>query len=133
MIPTGSTLKNAPVQTVQQTSRTWQLDFEAGRVSGMIDNLDAVRQAVFKILQTDRFGQLIYSFNYGNELTRLIGMSPLFVQSEATRIIQEALLIDDRIRGVQDVSVSIEGDSMTISFTVITQYGSFQAAREVRR
>ncbi|MEF3309525.1 DUF2634 domain-containing protein [Paenibacillus sp. GYB004] len=133
MIPTGSTLKNAPVQNVQQTSRTWRLDFEAGRVTGMIDNLDAVQQAVIKILQTDRFAQLIYSFNYGNELNRLIGMSPLFVQSEATRIIQEALSVDDRIRGVQDVTVSIEGDSMTITFTVITQYGSFQASWEVTR
>jgi hypothetical protein len=131
MIPTGGTLKNAQVQRVQQPSRTWKLDFEAGRITGMIDNLEAVRQAVFKIMQTQRFAQLIYSFRYGNELDRLIGMSPLYVQSEATRFVQEALSTDDRVRGVENVSISLDGDAMTISFTVVTQYGSFQASQEV--
>jgi hypothetical protein len=133
MIPTGSTLRNAQVQAVQQPSRTWRLDLEQGRVTGMIDNLDAVKQAVLKILQTERFRYLIYSFNYGHELNGLVGVSPLFVQSEAARIIQEALLPDDRIRGVENVSVEINGDSMLIEFTVITQYGTFQMSQGVPR
>ncbi|TNJ68234.1 DUF2634 domain-containing protein [Paenibacillus hemerocallicola] len=133
MIPTGSSLKTAQVQAVQQPSRTWHLDFDRGRVSGMVDELDAVRQAVFKILQTERFRYLIYSFNYGHELDGMVGVSPLFVQSEAARIIREALMTDDRIRGVENVSVEINGDAMLINFTVISVFGSFQDSQEVIR
>lgn len=127
MIPAGGSLRAAQVQAVQQPSRTWNLDFERGRVNGTIDGLDAVRQAVFKILQTERFRYLIYSFNYGHELNGMVGVSPLFVQSEAARIIREALMTDDRIRAVEGVSVEINGDSMLIQFTVVSIFGNFQA------
>lgn len=125
MIPQGSTI-NAPIEEVEQPSLTWKLDFEKGKVTRVIDNLEAIKQAVFKILQTDRFNYLIYSFNYGNELESLIGQSPLFVQSEFTRMITEALTQDDRITGIENMQIDIEGDRMLARFIVVTQYGSFE-------
>jgi len=122
---------NAPIREVQQPSLTWKLDFDKGRVTGKVDGLDAVRQTVFKVLQTDRFWYDVYSFDYGHELTRLLGNSPEFVQSEATRMLSEALLQDDRIQAVQSVTVDITGDQMTLKFTVVTKYGSFE--QEVSR
>ncbi|BFH65061.1 DUF2634 domain-containing protein [Paenibacillus azoreducens] len=107
-------------------SLTWQLDFDKGRIIGKTDGLDAIKQAVFKVFQTDRFWYDIYSFDYGHELTLLFGSSPEFVQSEAKRMIQEALLPDDRIDSVQDVEAKITGDQLTIRFTVVTIYGSFE-------
>lgn len=126
MIPQGGSVQNAPVQAVQQPSLTWRLDLEQGRVVGKIDGLDAVRQAVFKILQTDRFWHDIYTFDYGHELSSLIGGNPLYVQSEVSRMISEALLQDDRISAVERVTLDMAGDSLTVQFVVVTQYGSFE-------
>lgn len=130
MIPAGGSIANTMVEEVQQPSRTYKLDFARGRVAGMTDGLDAVKQAAFKILQTDRYQYEIYSFNYGHELNRLIGGDPRLVRSEASRMIREALLQDDRISSVSDIQVMIGEDSLTATFTVISDAGRFE--QEVR-
>lgn len=49
MIPSSHTYAQQ-LQTVEQPTRTWRLDFQRGKVVGMIDGLDAIRQAVVKVL-----------------------------------------------------------------------------------
>lgn len=126
MIPTGGSIDRQNIETVTQPSRTWRLDFERGRVTGAIDGLDAVRQSVSKIVQTERFRYLIYDADYGIELDGLIGRDPVFVQSELRRRITEALMQDDRIESVTDFQIDITGDTATIQFTVVSSFGSFQ-------
>jgi len=126
MIPTGGTLQNTQVEEVQQPSKTYRLDFEKGRIFGMTDGLEAVKQAVFKILQTDRFRYLIYSPDYGMEWNGLIGANPAFIRSELRRRITEALTQDDRIDSVTDFQIDITGDTATVRFTVVSTFGSFQ-------
>lgn len=115
-----------PLQKRRQPSLTWKLDLTRGKVTGKTDELDAVRQAVYKILQTERFAYAIYSFQYGHELKQLLGSNPLFARSEVKRLLTEALLQDDRIVAVEQVETELEGDRMTVRFTVVTQLGSFQ-------
>lgn len=132
MIPeTDDNLLDESLEDQPQPSLTWHIDFDKGRIIGKTDGLVAIQQAVFKVFQTDRFWYDIYSFDYGHELTLLLGSSPEFVQSEATRMIQEALLPDDRIDSVENVEAEINGDQITIRFTVVTVYGSFE--QEVSR
>lgn len=125
MIPTGGTITRH-TELVPAPSRTWKLDLERGRVTGMIDGLEAVRQAVFLILQTERFRHLIYSSDYGMEWNGLIGAAPALVRAELTRRITEALLQDDRIEDVTDFQIDAAGDHMTVRFTVISSYGNFE-------
>lgn len=132
MIPeTDENLLDEPLDEQPLPSLTWKMDFEKGRVVGMADGLEAIKQAVYKAFQTDRFWHDIYSFDYGHELTLLIGSSPEFVRSEATRMIQEVLMPDDRIQSVQNVEAEILGDQITLRFRVVTVYGSFE--QEVSR
>ncbi len=131
MIPTGSSLRNARVQTVQQPSPTYRLDFAAGWIVGRVDGLEAVRQAIYKILQTDRFRYPIYSFNYGNEFGALIGVSLPVAQSEVSRLIEEALTQDDRIRRIENLNVSVEGDRIDVAFTAVSTFGDVDIAQEV--
>ncbi|MGG4449660.1 DUF2634 domain-containing protein [Brevibacillus porteri] len=131
MIPTGTSILNAPVEAQEQTSLTWKLDVENKRITQMVDGLEAVKQAVYIILETQRFQYLIYSFNFGSELQGLIGKSPLFVQSEIRRLIKEALLQDERITDVQNVRFQSQGDSMLVEFTVVSVFGDFTMTSEV--
>lgn len=126
MIPTGGQLTPAlPGRTAVHPSRTWRLDAETGRIAGKIDGLEAVKQAVFKILQTERYAYMAYSFDYGVELRSLMGQSPAYAQSELRRRIAEALLQDARIQNVRDFQFEQTGDSMTVRFTVESSAGTF--------
>lgn len=126
MIPTGSSLVSSNIREFHQPSRTWKLDLSKGRVEGMTDGLESVKQAVFKTLQTDRFYHLIYDSDFGHELNSVIGKSGSYAESEIKRCIREALLQDDRIDDVTDTEITIIGDQATARFQVISTYGVWQ-------
>lgn len=126
MIPTGNSLVSSNISEIQQPSRTWKLDLSKGRVEGMTDGLYAVKQFVYKTLQTIRFHHLIYNSDFGHELNSVIGKSSSYAESEIRRCIREALLQDDRINEITSMEISIVGDQATARFQVQSMYGAYQ-------
>lgn len=115
-----------------ETSNTFFIDFEKGRISGFVDEREAVKQAIMLILNTERYKFLIYSWNYGVELEELIGTHPDIVEDEVERLISEALLQDDRITAVYDFEFSRNKDTLLVSFKVDSVYGDIDIETEVR-
>lgn len=132
MIPAGGTITQDTIEEIELPSPTWKLDTVKNRIAGRLDGLEAVKQAAYKILLTPRFQHLIYTANYGSELEQLIGSNPIFVQSEINRMIGEALTQDDRISSIQNLQTAAKGDGLSIEFTVISSYGSFDMTQEVK-
>ena len=58
---------------VKQPNRTYRLVLDSMRVTGQTDGREAIKQAIFKILSTERYQHEIYSWNYGVELADLWG------------------------------------------------------------
>lgn len=113
------------LEIVAQPSLTYKLDFNNKRISGMIDDTEAILQAVYKALNTERCAYVIYTSQYGVELERLVGQDYDFIVSDLERTITEALLIDDRITGVSNFTVQKTAvDSLLASFTVNSVFGS---------
>ncbi|SYX84600.1 DUF2634 domain-containing protein [Paenibacillus alvei] len=131
MIPEGNSV-DEEVEEVEEPTKTWFLDFEAGRVVDTTDGLQAIQQAVFMALSTARYEQLIFSEEYGSELNSLIGSNPVFIESEIRRMIEEALMPDDRISGVEDLTVEYKGDELLARFTVVSSYGNFDTEQVVK-
>lgn len=105
-------------------SQTYTLDFETGQVYASIDDLDSVKQAITKILSTDRYAYEIYDGYYGNELFTLVGKPYEYVVVEIPRVLNEALLRDERILGVVNYTFKrVSVDSIEIEFQVDTIYG----------
>lgn len=103
-----------------------------GRIQDHIDGLDAVAQAVDKILSTERFEHEIYSEDYGAEMDRLIGQDFDFVESDIERTITDALSVDDRIESIENFIFEKAGtDSAFVKFTVVAIEGSIVIEREV--
>ena len=119
------------VTFVQQPSLTWYIDKTTNRIQGQADGLQAVQQAVDIILNVERFRWQIYSPNSGMEWDGLIGQNPGYVASEIQRRMKDALLMDDRVRGISNFSYTLDGNSMTVSLTVNTVYGETQTTVEV--
>lgn len=115
-----------------EQSNTFFIDFEKGRISGFIDEKEAVKQAIMLILNTERYKFLIYSWNYGAELETLIGTHPDIVEDEAERLISEALLQDDRITAVYDFEFGRNRDTLLVNFKVDSIYGDIDIETEVR-
>ena len=115
-----------------EPSNTFFIDFEKGRISGFIDEREAVKQAIMLILNTERYKFLIYSWNYGAELEALIGTHPDIVEDEVERLISEALLQDDRITAVYGFEFSRNKDTLLVNFKVDSIYGDIGIETEVR-
>ena len=113
---------NAEFQTEQFANK---INFEEKRIIGEIDDLEAVKQAVYKILHTERFNSLVYTWDYGVEFENLIGKDYDFILGDLQRRIEEALLQDDRIERIENVKVDKkQNDSIDVSFIVISKYGN---------
>lgn len=96
-----------------------------GRVVGWIDNKQALRQAIEKLLHTERYMYEIYTDEYGIELQALIGENFDLVESEIGRIIKEALLADDRIVSVENIQATkLDSTSLLITFNVESIFGT---------
>lgn len=86
---------------------------------GKTDDEAALKQAILKILNTNRYEHEIYSSDYGIEIQDLFGQSMIYCMSEVKTRITEALLADDRIESVDDFTVEIlDKRSLHVKFTV---------------
>jgi phage baseplate assembly protein W len=112
--------------TMVQPSRTIKLDFQAGTLGGYIDEEEAIRQFAEKALRTARSRFLIYDDDYGCEIEDLLGQTATreYIDTEIPRMIQEALIYDDRIDDVNNFIVDSAGDTVTIEFTIVTLDGT---------
>lgn len=120
--------------TAGMPNKTYRMRIEEERVMGTVtDSIAAVRQAAYKILNTERYKHIIYSWNYGVELQDLFGKPIPYVLPEIPRRIREALIQDDRITDVTDFDLSYTktGDVLA-KFTIHTIYGTMEGSREVK-
>lgn len=106
-------------------------DERQDRISGYTDNLEAIKQAIYLILSTERYAYIIYSWDYGVELVDLFGKPMTYVMSEIPRRITEALTQDDRIKNVVDFEFERHGNKLHTTFTVVTTAGNIPTELEV--
>lgn len=104
---------------------------EYDRINGYVDEIDAVIQAVYLILSTERYEFLIYSWDYGVELLDLFGKPLSYVMAALPRRIKEALTQDDRIDDVTDFEFEKTGSALHTKFTVVSNVGNIPVEMEV--
>ena len=85
---------------------------------------EANRQAILKILNTERYKNVIYSWDYGVELQDLRGKSLSYVMSEVPNRITDAITADDRFESCEDFEMEPVGKkALHVTFSVITAEG----------
>lgn len=105
------------------TSRTYHITKD--RIAGFIDGLDAMKQAVWKRLVTERYVYDIYDDSYGLQTVDLIGKDYIYIAAELEDRIRKTLLNDDRIHDVNQFQFRRDKDSIWIGFNVVTVFGEF--------
>lgn len=130
-------------------SKTYLLDLEEGRILGMTDGQEAVRQAIHKAIITPRWKCLIYDNQYGSEIEAAVIQSKGRASSDYVRavipgFVRDALRPDSRVTRVSGFIFAFtseekakyfpalfeaagdDGDSVFISFDADTIYGTVQ-------
>ncbi|WP_141500975.1 DUF2634 domain-containing protein [Paenibacillus luteus] len=110
-------------EPVTETSRTY--DLFTTQMRSTVDRDEALRQFIRKALLTARTTYLIYDNQYGNEIDTLIGQNvnnSLF-DAEIVRMVQEALIYDERIASVSNFVITRSADACFITFDVATLGG----------
>jgi len=114
------------IEVVPFPSNTYRLTDT--QLIGSIDGINAVEQAVYHILSTERYAYAIYDDNYGVELEKYIGRSFGYLETTIQNTLRDALLQDDRILAVSVTSVTKQAiDSALVQFNVISDRGTFGA------
>jgi phage baseplate assembly protein W len=110
MIPANNDDLKVDFQFQELPTNTFFLHISKDTITGFTDRLQAMVQAIYLILNTERYEHLIYSYNYGIELVDLIGQPIPFCIPEIRRRITEALMQDSRITGLMIFPLTISGE-----------------------
>lgn len=126
----GTMPKSIPVRTAPSLTFAMQLDGD--RCIGKKDGLEALEQAIYIMLRTERGEHLIYPWWYGIKTKDLYGKTASYIFAELSERIRSLLIKDDRINDVTDFEYSVNGDSMTMSYTVISKLGNLKVRGDIR-
>ncbi|MGE6670974.1 DUF2634 domain-containing protein [Bacillus altitudinis] len=117
-------------EDVVEPSTTYRIDFESGRLTNeKISGLDAIRQFVYMALRTERYSHAVYSHDVGCEVQEAVSdeeSTDEYKEMEIPRLIEEALLVDERIESVQDFEITKEGAAFKVVFDVVTDEGTLE-------
>lgn len=135
MLPVRDTRNdiNENITVEESLTRTYKMKLFGDRINGKTDEQEAMKQAIYKILNTERYSYSIYSWNYGIELKDLFGKPKNFCKSELKRRIKEALIQDERILDVNAFSFEDKKRrELAVTFTANTIYGDVNIMKEVQ-
>lgn len=132
MIPSTTAFLEQDFEITEQPTHTYKMNLESNLIRGYTDGQEAMKQAIYKILNTERYQYVMYSWNYGIELLDLYGEPVSYVCPELERRITEALTWDDRIQSVDnfEFNMSKKGEIL-VTFTAHTVFGDVVAEKVV--
>lgn len=134
MIPTWIKTEQIATKVVKQPSKTYHLDLQRGRIVGFVDGYEAIKQAIIKIMLTEKYAYVIYDHYYGVALEQYIGKDISFVVADLGSTIENALLYDDRILAVNDIEITRGSniDGLLVKYSVETVDGVLNGEQEVK-
>lgn len=91
----------------------------------IVEGNNAIKVWIYKAIKTVRYQYPIYSWDYGCEISSLIGQKYTkgLTKSEAERYIKEAILINPYITDVKIIDINFSEDILSVSIQVGTIYG----------
>ena len=132
MIPSVNNILTTDIEEVTLPSKNYKMHIPDEIVNGTCDSLEAMKQVIYKILNTERYKYPIYSWDYGIELADLFGEPVDYVCAELESRIEEALTQDDRIESVSDFEFDTSNRHVVVcTFIVHTIFGDVESEEEV--
>lgn len=113
-------------------SKNYRIVLSRDQVAGYVEEIEAMKQAIYLLLSVERYDYSIYTFNAGSEFRKLIGKPTSYVVSEVKNVITNCLLQDDRITAVDSFNIRVTGKGVvTVWYIAHTIFGEIEEQREV--
>lgn len=112
----------------------YEIDFKTGKLTGrVVDGAEAVAVWAWLCIQTMRYEYMLYSHEYGCELSDLIGQrySPDYTTALAKWMVEDALKVNEHISGVEDFECTEERGQLHLKFTLLTDFGDIEVEEDV--
>nr|WP_283255562.1 DUF2634 domain-containing protein [Bacillus altitudinis] len=113
-----------------ETSTTYRIDFENGRLTNeAITGIEAIRQFIYMTLRTERYAHPIYSHDIGTEIQELLTDTEAtdeYKEMEIPRLLEEALVVDERIDHIEEIEVTKQNDAFQVKLTIVTDEGTLE-------
>lgn len=133
MLPDRDNDISTEYEFIESPTKTYAMQLDGDRIRGKTDERKAIEQAIYKILLTERYQYLIYSWNYGIELKDLLGKPIPYCCVELERRIKEALLQDTRITNVYNFEFkNPKFETVLVKFIADTIFGEIDIIKEVK-
>lgn len=110
----------------EEVYKEYEIDWETGQLTGrIVEELEAVKVWIYLALQTERYVFEQFTWDYGNELSTLIGTSnnQEYLQMEVKRMVKDCLSVNEHITDIDNFQCEVEDEKITITFTAVTDYG----------
>lgn len=125
---------SAEIETVtggRMPTRAFMIDFDEKKVGGIIDGVDALKQAIYIALMTERYKYPVFSHYYGTDYRDAFSDGYVEAMGKVRYAVEDSLRYDDRILSVGDFVFEKNGTSMRVSFKVKSIYGEMDFETEV--
>ena len=86
---------------------TWFIDWQNKRINRLATEYEELAQTIHRALMTDRYYYPIYTWQYGSDLSNLIGTKNLaFLKGSIKKSVKDALKFEDRVINVDEVKIT---------------------------
>ncbi|WP_186424166.1 DUF2634 domain-containing protein [Lacrimispora celerecrescens] len=113
----------------------YEIDLKTGQLTGRkVKGKEAVRTWIWLALHVERFRYPLYSWDYGTELDQYISetVTQEFLETDCRTSVEDALLVNPYIKGIEDFKVEVVGSKLIISFRAMTRFGDLEVDTNVR-
>lgn len=131
MLPEDSEIVQSGKTSERAPSKTYKVDLDKNKITGIIDGKEALEQAICFALLTQRYEYAIYPHSYGTDWSKVIGESFLKAMAAAKTAITDSLMCDDRINGIDNFEFEKKERGMQIRFRVKSVFGDIYKEGEV--
>lgn len=97
------------------------------KLSEKVSGISALQSSIDTMITTALAGFDIYSWEFGSQLLNILNEDSDYIEAKACDYISSCLEFDDRIDYIKDFYIDRSGDSMTISFVVVSCYGELES------
>lgn len=130
MLPQSTALDGSYTLT-ESTDTTYRMDTESLTIQGLCGGKEAVKQAVYKLLMTEKDTYIIYDKNYGIKLKDLYGTDMGYVRAVIRLRLEEAFKNDERILRIKSFCTLAQKSRLTVDMSLDTVYGEVSIKADI--
>lgn len=130
MTPENNVL-NTEYSTEAQPYTTYKMNMESLTIEGLCDGKEALKQAIYKLIMTERDAFLIYDDKYGIKLVDLYGKDMAYASALIKLRLEDCFKNDSRIKGITNLLLNSDKNRLILTFTVNTEFGTMDFEQNI--